>query len=356
MPLQHVVKRGDSLWGLAGRHLGNYARWPELVAYHNGEVRKSGGNRGRVFSIKDPNAIFVGQILYLPIRDRRMLSTVKKTGTKQEASKNAIPIDLNIEYAFGNDERGFSYFQDAPEYLIKTVMKGKIAIEIISTDRHRHNLELLMSKDAMQCKTKLNAIYQPVFSALTAKPDVEFTGGKVVLKTPVSANAGIQLYTIHLDHNLTGRLSPQMVSGNVGMNGRTYKFSAKFEFRVYMLKKQSLTSNLKNQLVDGLNNVYDTFADKDNRKEIGKGFEAAGKIVALSLAGSALKAYAILDVATGGPVTTTATLVAGSPVGQKIIIEFIPSMNPGTLPSLNSLYGVLGWATGTTIETIATRK
>jgi nucleoid-associated protein YgaU len=62
MPLQHVVNRGDSLWGLAGRHLGNFARWPELLEYHNEEILKSGGNNGRVFSIKDPNVIYVGQI------------------------------------------------------------------------------------------------------------------------------------------------------------------------------------------------------------------------------------------------------------------------------------------------------
>jgi hypothetical protein len=85
MPLQHVVKRGDSLWGLAGRHLGNYSRWPELVKHHNDEVRRSGGNRGRVFYIKDDNMIFVGQILFLPIRDKYLMRSAQATGPKAEA-------------------------------------------------------------------------------------------------------------------------------------------------------------------------------------------------------------------------------------------------------------------------------
>ena len=79
MPLEHEVKRGDSLWGLAGRHLGDFSRWPELFDYHNDQVRKSGGNRGRLFYINDPNLIFVGQILCLPIRDKHMMRTVKST-------------------------------------------------------------------------------------------------------------------------------------------------------------------------------------------------------------------------------------------------------------------------------------
>jgi hypothetical protein len=111
MPLQHVVKRGDSLWGLAGRHLGNFARWPELVDFHNSEVRKSGGNRGRIFSIKDPNAIFIGQILYLPIRDKHMMINTKATGSKPQAGKMAVPIDLKVEYAIGKSGQPIVYKQ-----------------------------------------------------------------------------------------------------------------------------------------------------------------------------------------------------------------------------------------------------
>ena len=58
----------------------------------------------------------------------------------------------------------------------------------------------------------------------------------------------------------------------------------------------------------------------------------------------------MFDMATAGPVTTTTMVADGTPAGQKIIIEFVPSMSPGTLPNLNSLYGVLGWAAGTIIE------
>jgi RHS repeat-associated protein len=49
-------------------------------------------------------------------------------------------------------------------------------------------------------------------------------------------------------------------------------------------------------------------------------------------------------------------VAAGTPAGQKIITEYIPSMNPGALPAPTFPYGLFGWMTGATIETIVTGK
>ena len=52
-PASVSVKRGDTLWGLAGTYLGNPERWPEIY-------------RVNTSIIKDPHWIEPGQVLQLP--------------------------------------------------------------------------------------------------------------------------------------------------------------------------------------------------------------------------------------------------------------------------------------------------
>ena len=49
----HVVKRGDTLSGLATRHLGHSNRWPDIFALNRGVLT-------------DPDRIVAGQVLQLP--------------------------------------------------------------------------------------------------------------------------------------------------------------------------------------------------------------------------------------------------------------------------------------------------
>ncbi len=261
MPLQHVVKRGDSLWGLAGRHLGNFARWPELVKYHNEKILRSGGNRGKVFTIKDPNVIFVGQILYLPIRDKHLLSTAKATGTKHEAGKPAIPVNLKIQYGFGYDEKPFVYYQESCDFLIKCEMKGKIAIEIFSPDRYKHNLEFIMAKDPMHCKQKLNKIYHPVFCTLTSKPVMESDRGKVIIKSPIAEMANSSAFIVNLNSKKSGQSSGSLqtkpVTGYVDIGGRKFKYYAKIEYSIIVQERRTHSPN-SSYTYDG-----SLFGDKD---------------------------------------------------------------------------------------------
>jgi hypothetical protein len=53
VPKTYTVVRGDTLWGIAKRFLGNGARWPEIHAL----------NRDKV---SNPNRIYPGQVLTLP--------------------------------------------------------------------------------------------------------------------------------------------------------------------------------------------------------------------------------------------------------------------------------------------------
>ena len=50
-PKQHVVKPGDSLWGVAKKYLGNGSRYPEIAKLNN---------------IKNPDLIYDGQTIILP--------------------------------------------------------------------------------------------------------------------------------------------------------------------------------------------------------------------------------------------------------------------------------------------------
>ena len=52
---QHTVRSGDTLWGIAARYLGNGARWPEI-------------QRANAAAIPNPNRIFAGQVLRIPVR------------------------------------------------------------------------------------------------------------------------------------------------------------------------------------------------------------------------------------------------------------------------------------------------
>ena len=52
-PISHTVVKGDCLWNLAVKYLGSSYRWSEIY-----EMNKS--------VIKNPNLIYVGQVLTIP--------------------------------------------------------------------------------------------------------------------------------------------------------------------------------------------------------------------------------------------------------------------------------------------------
>ena len=58
----YIVKYGDTLWDIAGAHLGNPSRWPEVYEHNNSAAVIS--NTG--IRITNPDLIFVGQKIYIP--------------------------------------------------------------------------------------------------------------------------------------------------------------------------------------------------------------------------------------------------------------------------------------------------
>ena len=55
-----IVRRGDSLWRIAARHLGSGARWKEIFDLNVGKTQPDGR------SLRDPNLILIGWVLWLP--------------------------------------------------------------------------------------------------------------------------------------------------------------------------------------------------------------------------------------------------------------------------------------------------
>jgi LysM repeat protein len=61
---KYVVRQGDTLWDLAGKHFGDPTQWPQIFQHNNSmAVTNLTGTK-----IVDANLIFVGQVIFLPAK------------------------------------------------------------------------------------------------------------------------------------------------------------------------------------------------------------------------------------------------------------------------------------------------
>ncbi len=101
--IRHVVRRGDSLWGLAGQYLGSGARWPEIHKFH--DEFALGGRHPQLLPIKDPNLIFVGQTIFIPPRSSKPYTLSQgKPWPKVEVTKPATGLDLKVVYKIDDSQ------------------------------------------------------------------------------------------------------------------------------------------------------------------------------------------------------------------------------------------------------------
>ena len=84
MGVRYTVRRGDSLWSLSGRYLGDFTRYRDIYDYHNEHAQRNIRAAGQpLIAITDANRIYVGQVLMIPGRGERPPGP---RGTKDKAS------------------------------------------------------------------------------------------------------------------------------------------------------------------------------------------------------------------------------------------------------------------------------
>lgn len=67
---RHVVKKGETLWGIAQTSLGDGARWPRIWRYNNRPAVIKVTGKG----IPDPDLIYIGQVLLIPKAPQQPIS------------------------------------------------------------------------------------------------------------------------------------------------------------------------------------------------------------------------------------------------------------------------------------------
>ncbi len=234
MGIRHMVRRGDSLWSLAGIYLGNGTRYNSIVEYHNKEAARFGRNGG-LLPIDDPNLIYVGQTIMVPSRQKNQPAG---TGKNHEASTTATGVGLKVEYNFEDGKSPLKYQPIVtPDYTITSQMTGKITIENLTHDGLRSNFELAMAADKGQLTSKLG-FGDKAISELTKSLECKFdiATGKVTLEASVAAHANIGPYSFDVEadapNHLKALYKPEPISAIVEKNKRRYKFIAEIAFRV----------------------------------------------------------------------------------------------------------------------------
>lgn len=256
MPVNYVIRRGDSLYALAARYLGNPNRWNEIYSYHNEQVKQRGPANKALVAIKDPNVIYVGQVLVIPGRGQQpKMKIANPVGVGIGIQKTAaIPIDLKVEYQIGRDTPPISYVEVNNEYEILIEMTGKISIEIVSIDRYQHNYDLLMCGNSQQAKAKLSEKYNPVVSALLAKPKMVFEKGTLTVYSPIAANANIAPFEIKVGNAApncqSGILGPVEAHGVFQRDRIEYKYGAEITYKTEVRKKNSTRPGVDQSGID----------------------------------------------------------------------------------------------------------
>ncbi len=231
--IRHVVRRGDSLWGLAGQYLGSGARWPEIHKFH--DEFALGGKYPNLLPIKNPNLIFVGQTIFIPPRSSKPYTLSQgKPWPKVEVTKPATGLDLKVVYKIEDGQS--QYKQVLPHCTLEAKLSGTIAIENMTHGRYRHNLELALSKDAPAVKQKLGQFSDHAFRDLTKGVELGYQSGEVTIKAPIMYQAGLGPYSVKVvaegPMKFKGSLKPKTISATVDVEGRKYKYTADIAFDV----------------------------------------------------------------------------------------------------------------------------
>lgn len=235
MAIRYTVKSGDNLWSLANRYLGSGTRYPEIVAEHNKEAARIArfGPFNRLLPITDPNLIFVGQTIMVPLPQK---IPQPGTGKRHEAEKKAIELQVKVVCETANDSKTWHYKTQTFNYTIEASMAAKISIENLSNNRYNHNLELAASKDHFEINQKLSDFHDKAFKDLTDGVKMSYESGRVTIKAPIATHANVGPYTFAVQadapNHFSGSVKFEPLKGIVENKERKFLYTADVAFSV----------------------------------------------------------------------------------------------------------------------------
>ncbi len=270
MGIRHVVTRGDTLWGLSGRYLGNFNRWPEIQAFHNDYVQKKACGRRDLIAIQDPNLIYVGQMLMIPGRDLRPATATVPNSPQASPNAIATPIELKVVYIIAPDQSSTAAapvssnrmgasddfpvpldlkaehkapisYQPlvTPDFTMLSELSGKIALENLNPERHHDNWELAVSGDNNTIRRKIKHVYDRAFLELTADMDMSFNpgSGMATVRPRIAAKAGIGAYTIKVEqqgspNHFSYTLDLKPIEGTFDLEGRKFRYASQLSIKI----------------------------------------------------------------------------------------------------------------------------
>jgi hypothetical protein len=113
-PDQHLVVRGDTLWGISGKFLENAFCWPEVWGMNKEEIR-------------NPHLIFPGQIVYLDRANGRLRLGKPLNGATAQAQANS---DLTLKPQIRTQEVGDDAITSIPAQVIEPFLSQPLIVDV----------------------------------------------------------------------------------------------------------------------------------------------------------------------------------------------------------------------------------
>ncbi|HHJ15677.1 MAG TPA: LysM peptidoglycan-binding domain-containing protein [Gammaproteobacteria bacterium] len=169
----YSVKHGDTLWDIAAKHLGDPLRWPEIYDYNN--RRAANTHSGTL--IADPDLIFVGQTIRLPVSNSvarpapvtRPRAPSAKPGPNAGKSRAKQKV-RSIPFKYSLDDLP-SITVASPAHIATISLKGSITLQAMNpvdfVTLTRSGFEITAKREADHAFGKLVSETQIGFNATT---------------------------------------------------------------------------------------------------------------------------------------------------------------------------------------------
>ena len=177
----YIIKKGDTLWDLAGKYLNDPTRWPEIWHFNNQQYSspdiKSKLKPSRY--IDNPDLIFVGQQILIPVGDNRR-QTIKPSPSETGNTPAKDRVRL-IPYKYELEKKVFETYL-AGGFKATVTIKGAITIQSEkSIEWVEFNKEGFEFKVAREYETPLNKLVSEYQLGINEKTkQIDFSCGVTI--------------------------------------------------------------------------------------------------------------------------------------------------------------------------------